>query len=336
MSLLADALQPLIVPELFTRRAGLSIRGIADLLVAPRAAYIVDFDVATGRLGIDFGDSAPVVEALAATISRMACASFQTINAAVMESLEREALPWGLVKIYYAAFYAGHAIISVLGEACSYFDSTHTKKLRELAVAVGAAPTTSIAKGLYRATAEDPPSRLQCASIGNSAGGTHEQFWDVFGKRMSQASQDVLSGPLPIADAQAVFAKLDAMSVIIRRFGTFSWLSKIRNDVQYRHEHDVWFPKGLTARRRESLSRIAEHWNRDPMNIHLSPGPHTYDNVLRDFVTVSIFIIAVCHALLRKIADRSSVGSRSFVQQGPMVFLNLFGAPPATSQEDYR
>jgi hypothetical protein len=43
--------------------------------------------------------------------------------------------------------------------------------------------------------------------------------------------------------------------------------------------------------------------------------------LLGDFVAACIFIVALCHTMLARIAERSAAGPRSFVHLGPMAFV---------------
>jgi hypothetical protein len=77
----------------------------------------------------------------------------------------------------------------------------------------------------------------------------------VFGAHVQKLSEATLTGTLVPADAQAVFAQLDALVDIMRRRTGYSWLSGIRNDLQYRQQYGVWFPARLKQSDKQSLSR---------------------------------------------------------------------------------
>jgi glucokinase len=47
--------------------------------------------------------------------------------------------------------------------------------------------------------------------------------------------------------------------------------------------------------------------------------------LLGDFVATCIFIVALCHTMLARIAERSTAGTKSFVCLGPMSFLRDIG-----------
>jgi hypothetical protein len=48
---------------------------------------------------------------------------------------------------------------------------------------------------------------------------------------------------------------------------SYRWLSTLRNDLQYRHYHDVWFPSNIENGIESLLS-----WKADPMSLDLDAG----------------------------------------------------------------
>lgn len=117
-----------------------------------------------------------------------------------------------------------------------------------------------------------------------------------------------------------VFVQLEELRAILRIHGASSWLSQIRNDVQYRHQHGVWFPATLRKPAQDRLGRLVDLWKGDPMRISLHPKQ---DAPLGPFVCAAIFIVAFCHAMLTRIGERSSAGGHSFVHLGPLAYLKM-------------
>src|SRR5436309_15581758 len=125
MSLLADALQPFIVRNLTMLGGRLEQMTLPDVIVAPTAAYAFDFDDTDRSISLDFRVAEFITTALASDCCRLASAAFQTAASVPQEILQRDTVAWSLVKLYYAAFYAGHSLIRILGESCSYFERQH-------------------------------------------------------------------------------------------------------------------------------------------------------------------------------------------------------------------
>jgi hypothetical protein len=76
---------------------------------------------------------------------------------------------------------------------------------------------------------------------------------------------------------------------------------------------------------RHTLPRLAGEWQRDPMNTDLEIKRR---GLLAEFASSSVFIVAVCHAMLMWLAERSVAGAQSFVHPRPMTFLNYIRARP--------
>ncbi|MEQ1933570.1 MAG: hypothetical protein ABL962_06795 [Fimbriimonadaceae bacterium] len=143
---------------------------------------------------------------------------------------------------------------------------------------------------------------------------------------MKAVSEAILRGPLPRADAQSVFAQIDQMLQILGRKGGYSWLSGIRNDLQYRLQHQAWYPERLKPQSRSALARAAGQWTRDPMSLDIA---NQRGGLHGDFALTCAFIIALCREVLGQIGARSSEGRRSFARTGPIAFLNDIGVASA-------
>jgi hypothetical protein len=316
MSLMADAFQPLMVQGLLAIDGRLDVMSVPDAILWPRAAYRLSFDDPSRAIVLDFQGSDLVVTATASDCCRLSGSAFQTASSiALQDAFERDALPWEIIKLYYSAFYAGQTLIRLLGEGCSFLDGRHITRIADVASAIGIVPGFNLEPGLYRCALDPSASKLTCIKI---TGGTHESFWKVFGNRFGATATAVLQGPLVPVDAQAVFTQLDAFADLIKRHGSYNWLSTVRNDLQYRHYHDVWFPSSMAKRDRGTLRRLASQWKTDPMTLDLDAARF---GVLGEFVVACAFILSLCRVLLTRIAERAP-RKRSFLRFGPMAFLS--------------
>lgn len=324
MALLADALQPLLLPGLGTVRGGATgSRTLADLITAPAAAFDLNINNSARAILLDFRDPMVLTVALASDSSRLASASFQTASYVADEMAERDSIAWSLVKLYYASFYAGHALMRLCGEGCSYFGKQHSSRLASLCAALGFDPQFKIEAGLYHCAASG--TALTCIRARGSVGGAHEAFWMTFGTYLDNAAKSVLRSTMTRVDAQAAFGQLDQFQAALARGSGYSWLSAVRNDLQYRLQYGVWHPERMRVPASRGLSALAAQWKRDPMAIDFSSnkfGP------LGEFVCCCAFVIALCREVLWRVAERSTVGARNFVRTGPMGLLNDLGVTP--------
>lgn len=316
MSLLADALQPFVLRGMFDVTGRMGRVTIADTLIQPQAAYDLNFNNTAQTFTADFRDESPVALALAADACRLSCASFQTMVLTAAEMRERDSMAWSVIKLYYAAFYAGNAILRLLGESCSFFEPQHVLRINQLASAYGRVPTFSVNSGLYRCVVGGGGAAFTCEKLRAGNGGTHEAFWNVLGIKLEAVGATILQTPtLVMIEAQAVYSQLEQFRLLLKRRGNYSWLSSIRNEVQYRHEHKTWYPEQIKAQDRETLGRRVARWSQDPMGITFD----SHSGPLGEFVSACCFIVALCQALLDRMSERS--GARSFARVGPIAFI---------------
>jgi hypothetical protein len=323
MPLAAAAFQPFIVPQLIGIGTGGETMTLSDLVMVKSAGYALTVTIGQKkRLALDFRESNTISAALASDCGRFSCAAFQSVSNISNELENRDSFAWSFVKLYYAAFYAGHALIRVLGEGCSYFYKPHTDRLATVADAQGIDPPLRIDSGLYHCVLGPGASVATFARAAAVSGGTHEAFWFIFGSKMKAISESILLGPLPRSDGQAIFAQVDQMINIISRKTGYSWLSVVRNDLQYRLQHGAWYPERVRSQIRSNLARAAGQWTRDPMSIDMA---NQRLGLRGDFVLTCSFIVSLCREIFGHIADRSSEGRRSFARTGPLAFLNDIG-----------
>ena len=317
-SLASDSLLPLVVPGIVSLSGPLELISVPDALVASGAAYFVDYRASDQAIILDFRDPSVIALRLAGDCCRLSCAFLQTVSAIGPQIANRNNVAWCLVKLYYSAFYAGNALIRLLGESCSYFEARHIDRVSKLGLAQGSGvPPFQVGAGLFHCVVEG--AALAATRVRAGAGGTHEHFWDVFAKFLDRTGRRILQGPLSQADSQAVCSQLDKIRNIMQRGSEFSWLSLIRNDLQYKHKYGVWFPERINKKEHNLLIKCCMSWQNDPMTIVLdAPSPKN----INTFAAACSFIISLCYSLLVKIGLGSS--SKNFANYGPIAFMNEF------------
>jgi hypothetical protein len=315
MSILADALQPDVTHGFFNVRGESSTT--FDDLIAKSGAY-PSYDPIKAQWELDFRTPDSVTPFLAYECARFACASFQSYHDVRGGLASANLLPWALVKAYYSAFYAGHSILRALGISCTYVDGPRVSLLRGVLSAYG---VQTMSSGLYRAETTATASSLKFDYLSQGQGGTHESFWKILVARIQQLEKDVLNGRLGPRDAQNVNVILGRVrGVLTQNASQIAWLSNVRNAVQYRQEHGVWFPKcGVNARDRATLGRIAASWDRDPLTIDVSVKSA---GVLGPFLSACAFLVASCRVLVLRIGQLGT--KRSFTYYGPLRYLDTY------------
>jgi hypothetical protein len=323
MSLMAHALQPHTLAGLISLGGRVPPSSLSDLLVAPGSSYDLDFDDIEQSISVDFRDSQTILPSLGSDCCRFATAAFQSIAPVSEEIVGKDTLAWSIVKLYYAAFYAGHSIIRIVGESCSFLERAHTSRLSSLGFAMGKTPSFRIDRGLYHCKLNAGATAVKYVKAAGASGGSHEMFWKIFEDRVHALAESILIGNLIPQEAQSVFMQFQSFEQILGAGpGRHGALSSVRNDLQYKHLFGVWFPVQLRKRDREKLGRLAAQWQRDPMDIDLQT---TNQDVLSKFVIVCAFIVGLCRAMLLRIAEVSTEGAKCFACLGPISFLRDAG-----------
>ncbi len=331
MSLMSDAVQPFLVSGLISLSGRPAATSVADLIGKQGTiGFDLDINDSNQTFTADFRTRDPIVNSIAHDSSRFAAAAFQSMILVCEDVGAKEGTAWGLIRAYYAAFYAGHSTLRLLGDSCIYLNRLHIAQITSLLQASGKIPAFRIRASAYHCKNEGD-AKLTSKSLRDGGGGAHEAFWDVFGMRLRQISEGVLLGPLDQASAQSVFAKLDSLQQSLRAKGAplHSWLSVTRNELQYRHGYGVWLPGSLRRQDRERLSRVFGQWRRDPMDIDIGA---VRDQPLDEFAVTCAFIVALCRTLLVRIGDRAEAGGRSFAKLGPLAVLRETERPLSDRQ----
>jgi hypothetical protein len=313
MSLIAEAMRQHFVPTF------IDVRGTSDLrlddLIGTRSAFYPSFDTATSIWTFEFG-SATVSAFLANECSRFACAAFQSFISVPDDISESDKVPWALIQAYYAAFYAGHSILRAVGNTCTYIDGGRAAILRQILGLYGF--SQGFDGGTYETSRVATGASMSFAVCRERKGSAHEMFWAIFSRKLEAIETAVLTGPLPTQQAQEIWSRLGELRATFAGDGTRdSWLSVVRNSVQYRHESRIWFPHAASVRDRATLRRVALGWRDDPLRIPLDSRSD-----LQRFLASCTFLVALCRVLMVKLDELGRRDrSRSFLERGPIRFL---------------
>jgi hypothetical protein len=175
--------------------------------------------------------------------------------------------------------------------------------------------------GSYLCAVDHPGSQVTLTRISAGKSGAHEALWAAVELAIRDRTPIILSGNVPTRDAQLVIAKLDEFQALAVQNGSNAWLSKVRNAIQYRMEHSVWYPTQVGVRERRELANLVAGWQRDPMSLDLAAVRAR--PLLMQFVAASTFMISLCRALLSRIDQASLDRQRSFVRHGAWALANV-------------
>lgn len=321
MSILGNAIRPFWLPGL-NEVSGKHVKGLDGWICDEE--YQVYSPVTNIGFVLNVANPEPLLEAYSADINRIAVASFETPNSVIQSPTFPKSTAWLVIKTYYAAFFAAHTFIRMLGTSCFPLDREQINSIATVADLYGNAPSKSMAGGLYRLTFNPTANQLEGVHIKRVTAGAHEAFWLVFLERIERLSSEVLTtGVDTLANRQLVSSKLSelASNLCFASSGKGRWLSMIRNAVNYNQKHSTWYPYAGQKPYHQQLFDKKSEWKADPMDVDLI----SHDGKdLRRFQATCNFIVGMLRTSIAEMVRRCSTG-KSFHTYGSVAFLNLLG-----------
>lgn len=319
MSILANVIRPHWLRGL-NNISGMHIKGVDGWICDEE--YQIYAPVTATSFVLNVANPEPLLEAYASEINRIAVAGFETPDSIVQLSTFPKSTAWLVIKTYYAAFFAAHAFIRMLGTSCSPLDREQINSIAKVASLYNNASSQPMRGGLYLMTFNPIASQLEGVHIKTVAAGPHEAFWRVFQERIDRLSSEVLTtGVDTIGNRQLVSSKLSelASNLSFASTGKGRWLSVIRNSVNYQQKHSTWYPYAEQKPYYKQLFDKKSEWKADPMELDLTSHA---GKELRRFQVTCNFIVGMLRTSIAEMVRRCSVG-KSFHTYGSTAFLNL-------------
>ncbi len=254
-------------------------------------------------IGLSFSSSEEAMSAFVHAFVRNSGASIDSIKSSIStETRGRDVLAWSILKMYYSAFFAGHAILATQGNMLLWLEPDALTPLRRRAEALlPPILREKIAAGYYSARYSSSPPHIVLQKTDGQGGGAHEVFWKDFVGQLDSLLSKIPSAELEPDAANEITVFVANLVDILRmdraRAGT--WLSATRNKVNYRHLLGVWTP--VQARHdRDQFLRIMKQALRGNVR---EISVHDTD-VVTNAISAAAAIISVNVALARDLGDR--------------------------------
>lgn len=270
--------------------------------------YFIDTDLVQNDFFIRASDKEYLKAALANDCNRMASAAIESISGMQVDGVLKRSGAWGVIRAYYAAFFSVHSIMRMFGISCSQLEQVHVGKIYESARAVGkTGSVTRLDRGFYAIKIDEDFSSVSFQKYKNS----HKDTWGEFLTLIEQ-----LIGDSPNVTAMGKY-KVEAVDILIsvKRGITRSrctekgnWLSEMRNSINYKHSHGVWFPYERKPVAPSYIQKIGSDWMKpvDAHNLGLSSGD------IEAFFEVTLLLNCLFRELLVSCMDKSSNESQIF------------------------
>jgi hypothetical protein len=270
---------------------------------------------------LDFQDWALVASAFASDAAKAAMASLESIETA---QAEERGQGWTAIRTYYAGFFAAHAIQRMLGRAVIQVDVPAASAVDAVANLFGMAASGSFSEGMYVLHA-DAAAKTVTLKKWRAKGGSHVCLWVQLVAQLREVITALLASRHATSVATAVATKLTEIEQVLTDRGSTvrgSWLSTIRNRVNYHQDFGVWYPYHGRAQYCASLVAKTKMWRLEPEAISIWPGQ---DRDLQRFLEVCVFLVALCRTMSVDMTARCPAG-KSFHHYTTAPLLQLLSA----------
>jgi hypothetical protein len=186
MSIVVDVMRPFWMHGL-NDISGVQLKGVAGWISDEEYQIYTEPQPQSFRLNI--ADPEPLLRGYAADINRLGSASFETIDSIIRLIALPKSLAWLVIKTYYAAFFAAHALLRMFGVSCSSIERAQVNSIVTIAEAYGFTINSRPSAGLYKLVFVQPNGTIDGVLLESRP---HEALWVAFSAWVVQLSTDVL------------------------------------------------------------------------------------------------------------------------------------------------
>lgn len=278
--------------------------------------YFIDVDLRKTEFTLRVSEPTDLERALANDLNRMAIATFESAAGIRPDQVLPRSIAWGAIRAYYASFFAAHTFMRLFGTSCSQLDHEHVNKIFQSAQTFGkTGGLTSVETGFYAINIDQNFSSVTFRKLKDS----HKDTWAEL-----LATIENLESTIRSANAIKQH-KLDASMLLTNLKSGISsansingnWLSTIRNSINYRHTHGVWFPYSTKAERSELLDAASRNWLQDSR----PQGRPQRAGELENFFDVAVMLVSLVRELIAAASELSDPLNPA-IKNGCMKLLN--------------
>jgi hypothetical protein len=227
-------------------------------------------------------------------------------------------MAWVVVRAYYAAFFAAHAICRALGSSLTFLDAPASNTIDRVADLYSMRMGVNFQKGLYVVSADAASKSLTLRKP--TGEGSHEALWSHFTGLMRNALPTILTRSktsVSALQASAVLSTIEDGLTNGGRSPNGNWLSTTRNRINYQHALSVWYPYQNRPEYYDRLIEKTRAWQTDPETQTI--WPQQGRDVQRAIETC-VLVVSVCRVICQDLGSRCPAG-KSFMEFGPLNLL---------------
>ncbi|WP_454280126.1 hypothetical protein [Sphingomonas sp. Marseille-Q8236] len=300
-----NLLRPLWIDKSFTD---------SEKFFDPLKTWLIDGNYYVNNLQPVFSLYAQIDNELKGALSidafRFATHSAQTVFEIECSKAYPNFTAWRLIQTYYASFFSAHAILRFFGKSFSHLETGHVKFLnKRCSTEAGYDPKLS--SGYYLMSFKEKENNIDFFKYDES----HKDLWKCFHALIQDISSELLKG-IASKDRRETLSKFfsdiaDALTAR-GRFPAGNWLSVVRNDVNYKSSHGVWFPFSKKNPSFEYMMNKIGDWRKRET---IFESPSLIRNEIERFISTSFIIIDICLSICfdyQKLAGTAGKRSSSF------------------------
>lgn len=228
---------------------------------------------------------------------RFAFSSFETFSLASLERANSFSMGWPLLKLYYSAFFAAHAMTRATGHGHINLDRRAVKAVNDYLSLIG--NPHQLGSGSYSISIREGPGNsfleLEPSTKGS---GVHDNFWQYFCSYLDDLATQAIQDALP--SANSFLRETNALKSCIKDDSKAGvWFSATRNAINYRHEYDCWLPnnKKSLVRKLDFPSQLG-----DPDKLEATLLER--QNELARLVNLSTYLASLNHHTILRVTNQ--------------------------------
>lgn len=227
-----------------------------------------------------------VKQSLSLDAFRFASHSAQTVFELERTTAYPKLTSWRVIQAYYAAYFAAHATLRFFGRSFSHLENGHVQFLKSRCFSeAGYSPNLPSSYYLIRYSPMTQNLTFEKCSE------SHKDLWKCYQALMRDISSEVLKARASEQRRQEVaqiFSELTEAITARGRHPAGNWLSIVRNEVNYKSLHGVWFPFSKSVPSFGTLIGKVKDWRNCSINLE---NPNTVKGEIERFFVTSFSII---------------------------------------------
>lgn len=307
----ASALRPLWLSGIAACKGARSIN--TDVFLRSGVAHI-NSEPQDGTFTLFVSNTSRIADFYSHEADRFCSASLESLIAENTRPEFPRSIGWQLIRAYYSAFFALHSLMRLHGWACTRLTkemSSYLNRSARLFFPQGG----KIEAGLYFIKATDKNPELSCTFLGNSNGGTHESLWAHLQTFMAEVTSVSLERSADEEAAQELIDVVARFNSLLSKHGGPSWLTRIRNRINYSHEYGAWHPYESSTCDVSRVASAIERWKLEPNEVITSS---TSDELIQ-YCEACAFVVSLCRTTMKDLVFRSKPNSPFRLSSGRLL-----------------